>query len=73
MSTERFILAVVRIVLCALCLAGLVFITPLAWGTKTYSSLSTTQQGVAKFAVTFQWVTIIFGLVYGLWRAFGDN
>lgn len=59
------------LILSILCLVGLVYLTPLAFGKKTYASMSSTQQGLVKLAIIVQWVTIGVALLSALWAAFG--
>jgi hypothetical protein len=59
------------LVLSILCLVGLVYLTPLAFGKKTYASMSSAQQGFMKLAISIQWLTIGVALLSALWAAFG--
>lgn len=59
------------VILSILCFIGLIYLTPLAFGKKTYSSMSSVQQNLAKLAIVVQWITVAVALISALWASFG--
>jgi hypothetical protein len=66
-----FVFGTGLLILSVLCLLGLIYLTPLAFGKKTYVSMSGGEKNVVKIAIIVQWITIGVALLSTLWATFG--
>lgn len=71
MSTSSIIVWVAVMTFSILLFFGLAYLTPVAFGNRSYSSLSSTQKNLVKMYVVVTWVGIAISVILSLSDAFG--
>ena len=72
-SILHFVFGIGLLVFTILMLVGLGYLTPVAFGKKSYSNMNTTQKNLMKMYIVVIWIGVVFSFLSSLWVIFGQN